>query len=291
MKPPPFAYHAPRDVEEALDLLHQHGDDARPLAGGQSLIPVLNFRLAHPAVLVDLNGIAALSGIAADGDGVVIGAMTRQRAMERSSLVARAVPLLGETLPYVAHAQIRNRGTLGGSLAHADPAAELPAVAVTLGARMHLCSRSGQREVGAREFFSGFFSTALVPGELLVRVTFPAQPQRSGSAFEEVARRHGDFALLGVAAWLQLDDAGVCTAARVTFVNPGAGAEAALGAVAALVGQHPNAAVLRAAAEDAARELTATGDMHASPAYRRQLARVLTERVLLRAVNAASSHA
>lgn len=283
MKPAAFDYHAPESLDEALSLLGEFGDDGKALAGGQSLIPLLNFRLARPAVLVDLNRISALVGIEQTADGLRIGAMTRQSAVAQSARVAERAPLVTETMPHVAHPQIRNRGTIGGSLAHAEPAAELPAVMITLGARVRLQSRSAQRWVACEEFFTGLFSTMLQTGELLTEVAIPRSAPRTGYAFEEVARRHGDFALLGVAVLVTLDTAGVCRAARVTLVNPGAGAERCARAAQALVGRAPNVALAAEAGEIAAADVTATGDVHASPAYRRQLARVLTRRALERA--------
>src|SRR2546428_2597983 len=211
MKPAPFAYHAPTGLDQALALLAEHGPEAKPLAGGQSLVAAMNFRLAQPAVLVDLNRVAGLDGIAvAPEGGLSLGAMTRQRALERDPLVARQAPLLAEAMPHVAHPQIRNRGTLGGSLAHADPAAELPAVMVALEARIRLRSRKAERWLSAEDFFVGLFATALQPGELLVEVALPPPGPRTGWAFEEVSRRHGDFALVGVAAVVQLNSDGRC---------------------------------------------------------------------------------
>jgi len=284
VKPPPFEYHVADSLDQALSLLADYGDDAKPLAGGQSLIPLLNFRLARPTALIDLNHIDALQGItrAADG-GLRIGAMTRQRALERDTNVRQHAPLVVETMPHVAHPQIRNRGTIGGSLAHAEPAAELPAVMITLGARLHLRSKRAERWVSADEFFTGLFATALQTGELLTTVEIPTMPERTGYAFEEVARRHGDFALLGVAASVTVDETGNCRDARITLVNPGAGAERMQRAASSLIGRATDNAAAQAAGEIAAADITATGDVHASPAYRRQLARVLTRRALLRA--------
>ena len=179
MKPAPFEYFRPRSLDEALSLLDQHGSDAKPLAGGQSLIPAMNFRLAMPAVLVDLNAVPGLSYVAQPKDGaggLNIGGMTRQRNIERSPLVAERVPLIAETMPHVAHAAIRNRGTIGGSLAHADPAAELPAVVLALGATLTLTSKSGTRTVPAAEFFLGLFTTAVQPGEILTQIHIPPGP-------------------------------------------------------------------------------------------------------------------
>lgn len=284
MKPAPFEYHAPASLEEALALLDEHGSAAKPLAGGQSLVPAMNFRLAQPEILVDLNRIASLAGIReSPGGGLLIGAMTRQRALEREPSVAARAPLLVETLPHVAHAQIRNRGTLGGNLAHADPASELPAVAIALEARCRSVSRRGERWIKAEEFFTGLFATALLPGELLVEIEIPPPPPGAGWAFEEVARRHGDYALAGVAVRVELDAGGRCRGARAVLLGVGEGPTRAAGAERGLEGEVPTEAVVRAAAEAAAAALDPPGDIHASPAYRRHLAGVLVRRALTRA--------
>jgi len=284
MKPAPFAYHRPDSVEGALALLAEHGYDAKLLAGGQSLVPAMNFRLAAPAVLIDLNRIPGLDAIAEAEGGVRIGAMVRQRAAERSALLAERAPLIAETLPYVAHAQIRNRGTMGGSIAHADPAAELPAVMLALGARIHLRGPNGTRTVAAEDFFTGLFGTALEPEEMLVEIEIPTAAPRTGFAFDEISRRHGDFALAGVAASVQVDAEGRCTAARIALLSVGDGPVLALQAAAALDGQAPTEEAVRAAAHAAAQQdIDPPGDIHATPAYRRQLAEVLVRRVLPRA--------
>jgi carbon-monoxide dehydrogenase medium subunit len=284
MKPAPFEYHRPDSVDQALALLAEHGYDAKLLAGGQSLVPAMNFRLAAPAVLIDLNRVPGLDGIAEADGGLRLGAMVRQRAAERSPLVASRAPLLTEALPYVAHAQIRNRGTIGGTLAHADPAAEIPAIMLSLDARFHLRAPGGTRVVSAGDFFTGLFGTALEAEEMLVEVEVPPMAPRAGWAFEEVSRRHGDYALAGIAATVQVDDAGRCQSARIALLSVGDGPVLAAEAAAALVGQEPTDASIRAAAEAAAqRDIDPPGDIHASPAYRRQLVDVLVRRVLPRA--------
>lgn len=283
MKPPPFQYFAPTTVEEALDLLGEHGWDAKPLAGGQSLIPTLNFRLAQPAILVDLNNISDLFYIrAGKNDGVRIGAMTRHSQVEHDALIPQRAPLVHETMPLIAHAQIRNRGTFGGSLAHNDPAAELPAVTLARGGRLRLRSQSGERWVPADEFFLGLFTTALEPEELLVEVELPALPPRTGWAIREMARRPGDYALLGVTAVVTLDDVNKCQAARLVFFSTGGEDPTdARQAVEVLVGETPTPEVIRAAAETAASEdIDPTGDIHATAEYRRHLAKVLTRQAL-----------
>ena len=289
MKPAPFEYFRPRSVDEALSLLAEHGSDAKALAGGQSLIPAMNFRLATPSVVVDLNALSALSYINDDAGGVRIGGMTRQRALERSTLVSDRVPLVAETMPHIAHPAIRNRGTIGGSLAHADPAAELPAVMLALNARLVVSSTSGAREVSADEFFLGLFTTALQPGELLTEIRIPPPPARSGFAFQEISRRHGDFALVGVAAAVQLDENGRCADARIALLSVGDRPMLAGQGSKTLVGQPPSAESVRAAADAAAtRDIDPSSDIHASARYRRQLANVLTRRVLERAFERAT---
>ena len=285
MKPPPFEYLAPTSLEEALHQLEAGGFDARPLAGGQSLIPMLNFRLARPSLLVDLNRVEELSFLRSTEDGgLKIGAMTRQREVERSPDVNRAAPLLAEALQHVAHPQIRNRGTLGGSLAHSDPAAELPAVMLALEARFRVGGLGGERWIPAGEFFFGPFMAALEPGELLLEVEVPARHARDGSAFEEVARRRGDYALLGVAAHVRLDPAGVCERAALGYVNGAPAPNLATGAAEILVGSEPTPArIAEASRVAAADDCAPPSDIHASAAYRRRLVEVLTGRALKRA--------
>ncbi len=284
MKPAAFEYFTPATVDEAVALLAEHGGEAKPLAGGQSLIPAMNFRLARPAVLVDLNRVSELAYVRAETGGVALGAMTRQRAVERSDVVARAAPLLAEAMPSIAHAQIRNRGTIGGSIAHADPAAELPAVMLALDARFRARSSSGERSIAAGEFFKGMLETALEPGELLIEIVLPRLPASSGTAFLEMARRHGDYALVGVAAIVTFDPRGRCKEARIGLLSVGDGPVLATEAAKVLVGQAPSGELLRAAGEAAAtRDTDPPSDIHASAAYRRQLVAVLTRRALARA--------
>ncbi|MGH7312443.1 MAG: FAD binding domain-containing protein, partial [Candidatus Rokuibacteriota bacterium] len=221
MKPPTFDYLAPTSLDETLALLGELGERAKPLAGGQSLVPLLSFRLVRPQHVVDLNGVAALAGIREDDGHLVIGAMTRQRAVETSALVRTRCPLLAQAMPQIGHAQIRNRGTIGGSLAHADPAAELPAVVAALQGELVIRSARGRRVLKPEQFFVGYLSTAAEPTELLVEVRLPVVPARTGTAFLEVSRRHGDFALVGVAATVTLDEAGVCTASAIALTGVG----------------------------------------------------------------------
>ena len=293
MKPAAFEYFRPDSLDEALALLAEYGSDAKPLAGGQSLIPAMNFRLATPSVLVDLNAIPKLSYVAYLNDsagGLNIGGMTRQRHLERSPDVAARAPLLVETMPYIAHPAIRNRGTIGGSLAHADPAAELPAVMLSLNATIALTGQSGTRDVPASEFFVGLFSTTIRAGELLTQIRIPRAGQRSGFAFEEISRRKGDFALAGVAAVVELDNAGGCSAARIALLSVGDRPNLAAEAGKVLAGQRPSTESIRAAADAAAtRDIDPPSDIHASSRYRRQLANVLTRRALERAFERARS--
>lgn len=290
MKPASFKYLAPNSVEKALAHLAEYGDEAKVLAGGQSLVPTMNFRLAQPAVLIDLNRIEELFYIETeDSAGLRIGAMTRQQEVERSKLIFEKAPLIHETMPHIAHPQIRNRGTVGGSLAHADPAAELPAVMLALDAQFLLRSQKGERKIAATEFFIDLFFTALEPEELLVEITLPALPKRTGWAFREIARRHGDFALVGVAAVVTLDQTSQCKHARIILMSVGNGPIAAVQAQQALIGQKPTVEAILAAAETAAeKDIDPPGDMHASADYRRHLAKVLTEQALTEAFKRAS---
>ena len=282
MKPAAFDYHAPDSLDEALNLLAQYGDEAKPLAGGQSLVPAMNFRLAQPSVLVDLNRIGDLAFIRPlDEGGLSIGAMTRQIQVENHELVRERASLVAETLPHVAHPQIRHRGTFGGSIAHADPAAELPAVALAIQARLRIQSLRGERTIEARELFTGLFETCLAPDELLVAVEIPRPSAGTGWAFSEVARRHGDYALVGVAAQVTRGDDGRCKSARLALLSVGEGPVTANLACGELLGQSLDDECIRSAAATAAqRDIDPPGDIHASTDYRRHLAEVLCRRVL-----------
>jgi aerobic carbon-monoxide dehydrogenase medium subunit len=285
MKPVAFELERPRSVDEACELLGQTGRDAKLLAGGQSLVPLLNFRLARPELLVDLNLVGELQYVQAVGGELRVGAMTRQRALERSRLPGAASRLLEEALPLVAHAPIRNRGTLGGSLAHADAAAELCAVSLALEARLVARSATGgDRELGAEEFFVGPFTTALKPEEVLVEIRLPRQPEGVGWAFEEVARRRGDFALVGVAALLSTGTGGEVREARLAYASMGPRPLRAYEAEAALTGQPADEESFREVAEAVVRELEPGSDLHATREYRLHVARALTRRALARAL-------
>jgi carbon-monoxide dehydrogenase medium subunit len=285
MKPAPFAYHEPKTLAEALDLLTQFGDAAKPLAGGQSLVPMMNFRLARPAHLVDLNGLAELNYVKVENGELHIGAMTRQRIIERSPIIAEGWPLLREATRHIGHVQIRNRGTVGGSLAHAYPFAELPVAMVALEASFILRNESEERTVPAKEFFIDFMTTVLQPGELLVEIRMSQASPRTGSAFEEISRRHGDFALAAVAAVVSLRPDGTIDKASLVF----AGAKPVTwNHAATLVGQRPDADRFQAAAHAAAAVLDYDSDIHASAEYRRQASQALARRALEKAAGRAA---
>jgi CO/xanthine dehydrogenase FAD-binding subunit len=281
VKPAAFKYSVADSVERAVTMKAHHGDDAKFLAGGQSLIPAMNFRLARPSVLIDINPLAALDYVHLhDSGAVLIGALTRLRTVQESDLIARHQPLVHETVPHVAHAQIRNRGTLCGNLANADPASELPAVVVALNARLRASSLQGDRWIAARDFFRNVFTTALGPDELLVEIELPRVPARTGMCFVEIARRRGDYAMMGVAAVLSLDRAGACAAARLVYCNAGATPIQAVGASDVLIGEHLDEPHFTQAATIAQGEIDPPGTVHASKSYQTHLAGVLTRRAL-----------
>ena len=283
MKPPPFAYHDPTSLEEALELLHRYGDDAKVLAGGQSLMPLLNFRLSSPTALIDLNRIAALAYIRHDDGQLRIGAMTRQRAVEFSLLVRDHLPLLHEATTLIGHLPIRTRGTVGGSLAHADPAAEYPAVAMALEAEFVLQKAGGTRVLRAEEFFVTYLTTALASDEVLVEVRFPPSSPTSGWAFAEFAQRHGDFALAGVAAALDANGE-QCQSVRLAAAGVGP-TPLRLRAVEQILEQDGlTDQSIEAAAVRAAELVEPDSDLHASADFRRHLTKILTRRALRRAV-------
>ena len=285
MKPARFKYLAPRSLDEALAAMAQHGADAKLLAGGQSLIPAMNFRVMQPGVLVDLNLLNELSYVRYEDDGELrIGAMTRLRQLERDALVAARVPLLHASLPHIAHTQIRNRGTFGGSLVHADPAAELPAVTLALDARYHVQNAAGARWIDSSAFFNGLFDTDIDPDEIMVEIALPPIPARTGYAFLEVSRRRGDYAMAGVAALVTLDESGVCERARLVYLNLGDVPLDAQGAAGLLIGEKQSDELFEfVAARAADEEIMPIGNLHASIEYQQHLSRVLTRRALLQA--------
>jgi CO/xanthine dehydrogenase FAD-binding subunit len=288
MKPPPFRYVAAQSLDEALALKAEHGDEARFLAGGQSLMPALNFRLAQPAILIDINPLPGLDGVQRRGDRTIhIGALTRYRTLEHDAIVAQHLPLIREALPHIAHPQIRNRGTLGGNLAHADPASELPAIVLALGARMRAKSAAGERWIAASDFFCGALTTALAPDEMLVEVEIPQALPGTGASFLEVARRRGDFALMGVAATVTLAADGSCSDARLAYCNAGQRPMSADDAARSLVGQSVTMKLIDEAASLAQAAIDPGGSVHASKGYQRHLAGVLTKRALRTAIERA----
>ncbi len=283
MKPPPLEYHDPRSVDEALALLAEHGDESKVLAGGQSLVPLLNFRLARPERLIDINPIGEL-GYIRRRDGVLrIGTMARQVALEHSGVVATNWPLLTEAMTFVAHPQIRNRGTVGGSVAHADPAAELPVAFLALDATFHVRSARGERSIPASEFFLTHLTTALEPDELLAEIEVRPLPPRTGHAFTEFARRHGDFGLGGAAVLVTLDDDDACASASIVLLAADAVPLRAGDAERALVGRRIDAPAAADAARAAVQDVSPTGDIHGSTEYRRDLIEALVRRAVLTA--------
>ncbi len=292
MKPPPFAYIDPESLPEALQTLAQYGDDCKVLAGGQSLVPLLNMRLAQPDVLVDLNRLHELDYIREEQrggrNGVAIGAMTRQRSVESSSLLATATPILVEGIRWVGHDQIRNRGTVGGSIAHADPAAELPLLFRALDGVATVAGSSGSRIVPAADFFLFTFSPAIEPDEMLTEVWFPSAGPRTGYAFLEVARRHGDFALVAVAVTLSLDAGGLINGAHIAMGGAAPTPIRAEMTEGRLVGKRPSTDVFLEAGLSAANETDPAGDVHADAAYRKDVVGTLTSRALAQAYAAVS---
>ncbi len=281
MKPPSFAYARPDGLAGALDLLAQHGADARPLAGGQSLIPMLSLRLARPGLLVDLGRIAELAQLTVQDGRLVAGAMVRQRQIERDPLVAEHLPLLAAATRLIGHPSIRNRGTLGGSLAHADPSAEYPAVALALDAELVVRGPGGERVVPARDFFLGPFTTALAENELLVAVRFPLPSTRTGWAIEEVARRHGDFALAGAVALLERGADGTCAGAAVALFGVASRPVRATATERVLIGHAVTDETLREAAARAVEAIDEPlSDVHGSAAYRQRVTPAVVRRAL-----------
>jgi CO/xanthine dehydrogenase FAD-binding subunit len=288
MKPAPFRYVAARTIDQALELKAEYGDEARFLAGGQSLVPTMNFRLTQPAVLIDINPLSALAGVRnGAADRVRIGALTRYRDLERDPATEQTLPLIHEALPHVAHPQIRNRGTIGGNLAHADPASEMPAIVLTMAGRLRAQSMKGERWIDASDFFVGALTTALEPDEMLTDIELPVAASRSGACFLELSRRRGDFAIIGVACIVRVDEAGCCVEARIGLCNAGDGPVFAGQASQSLVGAPIGAPEIAAAAALVQNAIDPGGSIHASKEFQRHVAGVLTER----AVTAANERA
>jgi len=288
MKPAPFEYYAPDSIEPALDLMSQHAGEAKILAGGQSLVPAMNFRVVQPSALIDLNRVEELSYVREVDKVLRIGAMTRERQLEFNPLISRWAPLLKEAAPHIAHPQIRNRGTIGGSIVNADPAAELPVLMLALRARLKAKSVSGERWIDAQDFFMGMFTTALEPDEILVEIELPASPSRTGWSFMEVAPRAGDYALMGVAALVTLDENKRCEHSRLVYLNAGEGPVEAKEAEKLLIGESLDDGLIESAASKVSEhEINPFGNIHASPEFQRHLANVLTKKALKQATQRA----
>jgi len=288
MKPAPFNYIAASSLAHALSLKAEHGDEARFLAGGQSLIPAMNFRLARPAVLIDINGVGHLAGVDRSNRAEIrIGALTRYRDLERDGDFLKACSLFADALPHIAHPQIRNRGTIGGNLSHADPASELPAIAVAMEATMRIKSATGERQMAASEFFVGVLSTDLQAHEMLVEIAFPTPKPRTGACFMEVARRRGDFALVGIAVVMTLDDARRCSTVRLALCGVGETAVDVSKVAFPLIGQSCTTETIEAVAAGVRDAIAPSGNVHATPDYQRHIAGVLA----MRAIGAADQRA
>lgn len=289
MKPPPFDFEAPSVLDEAAELLAEAGDEAKLLAGGQSLIPLLNLRFAAPSLLIDLNGVVGLDQIRAEEGQLRLGALVRHSTVEHDPLVAERHPLLNEAMGHVAHPQIRNRGTIGGTTAHADPAAEIPLVLLMSDARVVAYSQRGLREIKVDELFVSIFTTSLEPDEILTEVIIPDPPIDAGTtvgtSFQEFARRHGDYAIGGAAAIVQLDAAGVCRSARVGMLGAGMRPEESRDAAAVLESSRFSEAAAREAARTATATIRPIGNVHGDPGYRSEVIREMVFRTLMTAAN------
>jgi carbon-monoxide dehydrogenase medium subunit len=289
MKPAPFEYRAPDSIEQALELLQEYGETAKILAGGQSLVPAMNFRIVQPSMLIDLNRLTEMQYVREE-ECLRIGAMTRERALEFDERVAERSPLLHEAAPNIAHPQIRNRGTIGGSIVNADPAAELPVLMIALDARLKALSASGERWIESQDFFVGMFTTALEPNEVLMEIEIPFLKARTGWSFMEVAPRAGDYALMGVAALVTLDEDGICRQAKLVYLNAGDGPVDAKEAAQLLAGQPVDDRLIDSAAALASQtEINPFGNIHATPEFQRHLANVLTKKALKQAVERAGT--
>lgn len=280
MKPAPFEYRAPRSVEETLELLAEYGDEAKVLAGGQSLAPMLNMRLAAPAVLVDINKVEELSYIREEGEDLVVGALARQRMVEKHVSSREGWPLLAEAMPFIGHVTNRNRGTVCGSIAHADPAAELPAVATALGATLRVVSPRGERTIGMDGLFVSYMMTNLEPDEVIAEVRFPKLAPRTGTAWKELARRHGDYAVAGVGASMTLDEAGRCERARIVCIGVSSVPLDVREAASILQGETPSEELFAASSGAVGEASEPVGDIHASAGYRRHVIEALSRQAL-----------
>jgi carbon-monoxide dehydrogenase medium subunit len=286
MKPASFEYFAPTTLDETLELLHEHADGAKILAGGQSLMPLMNLRLARPKIIVDINRLSGLDGIALTGEGgLAVGALTRHRTVEKSALVREHNPLLAAAMPLIGHFQIRNRGTMGGSLVHADPAAEIPALAVLLGCEFSLARKGGVRIVPAADFFLGYTATVIEPEELLTEIRFPSWRSGAVWAIDEIARRKGDFALVGAALSAELDAVANIQDVAIVVFGVGGKPQRIKSADSILKGQRVDQRVLRELGQAVAKELEPDSDIHASAEYRKEVGGVLARRVLQSALS------
>lgn len=285
MKPVAFDYYCPATLEEALNTLASLGYNGKVIAGGQSLVPAMNFRMAQPAALVDINKLTELDYIrpAQDG-GVLIGALTRDSKLENDPLIAERAPMFRAALPHLGHPQIRNRGTVGGSVAHADPAGQIPLVVTALNARFRVMSQKGERSFNVEEFFVTLFTTAMTENEILVEIAIPPLPKRSGWSYHQVARQHGAAVLVGIGAVVAVDDKGRCSQARLAYLGVGEKPEVAIEAGKSLIGQAPIAEAFDAVAATALeKDLDPGSDIHSSTEYRRHLVKILTRRALTEA--------
>lgn len=280
MKPCAFEYLSPQTVEEAIDLLDRYGDEAKIIAGGQSLVPMMNFRLARPEILIDINGIRELEYIKTEGDELVIGALTRERDIEQSPVVVEKWPILSKAISFIGHSTIRNRGTIGGSLVHADPSAEIPTALCALNGTLKVLGPSGDKILQPEEFFLTYLTTSLEPSDLLVEVRIPALPQNTGWSFMELSRRSGDFAIVAVGILLLTEAAGVCSEARISMGGVAPTPVRAQEAEALLAGQKITEKLIAEAAQQAAEETDTEPDYHASAEYRMDMARVFVKRGL-----------
>ena len=283
MKPSAFEYFAPSTVQEAVALLEKYEDEAKILAGGQSLVPIMNFRLGRPEVIIDINGIKDLDYIMEEGDELRIGALTRERDLELSSLVQEKCPILAEAVSFIGHVPIRNRGTLGGSLVHADPSSELPTVICCLGGEMKVVGPSGERTLEAEEFFLTYLTTSLEPSEMLVEIRIPTLPNNTGWSFVELSRRCGDFAIVSVATLLFMGDGGICNEARIALGGVAGTPIRANEAEELLAGQKITDALIEEVGQEAAEATETESDYHASDEYRREMAKVFVRKGLLEA--------
>ena len=287
MKPPKFEYNAAHSVEEALSLLKEAGEDAKILAGGQSLVPMLNFRLTRPSHLIDINKVSELDYVREEDGKLVVGALTREVTIERSALVKEKFPLMTEATALIGHVQIRNRGTVGGSIAHADPASEYPALVVLSDAELTIAGPNGTRTATWDEFFLTYLTTSLEPDELLTEIRFPLPKAGSGFAFEELTRRHGDFALVGCAAQVTMNGGGTCEDARLSLIGVGPFPHRSPEAEKMLKGQKLTDQLISDAGQLISEEVDPDGDMHASVEYRRAMSKVFVERAMKKAISRA----